>query len=492
MSPRSPRSRPAMRVALALLAMLAAGGCDRDDGGPADVSVIGPAALLADPARTPPSAPAAVLLGTIAQGLVRFDANGQIEPALAERWIVSEDGTSYIFRLADLHWTDGTAVTSEAVARRLRTAIAHTSSNPDRGLFEVVDEIAVMTDRVIEIRLKTPRPNLLQLLAQPEMALLSGRDGTGPMRIERDTAGTLLLAPIADADPDTPPPTAWEKVRLRGEPAARAIARFRRGDADLVLGGTFATLMYAQVADVPARQLRVDPVPGLFGIIALNRDGLLGEHDARMGLTMALDRGDLLGRYAVRGWGPMLSITPEQLDSATPPMQPTWSALDLGERRRIAATRIAAWRADKPRPQLRLALPAGPGARLLFAWLRASWHGVGVDLVAVAEGEAADLAVIDSVAPMDSVSWYLDRISCARGYACDPDAEAKRLLGRGAHSLDDRARLLAEAEVAASEAAWFIPLARPLRWSLVSPRLSEYRENARAAHPLTALRPAHR
>ena len=492
MTARSPRSHPAICAALALLGVVATAGCDRDDGGPIEVSVIGPAAVLADPARVAPAAPTAVLLGAVAQGLVRFDANGQIEPALAERWIVSEDGTSYIFRIADLHWTDGTPVTSEAVARRLRAAIARTSSNPDRGLFEVVDEIAVMTDRVIDIRLKTPRPNLLQLLAQPEMTLLSGRDGTGPMRIERNTAGTLLLSPIPDADPDTPPPTAWDKTRLRGEPASRAVARFRRGDADLVLGGTFATLMYAQVADVPARQLRVDPTPGLFGVAALNRDGLLGDHDARIALTMALDRGDLLGRYAVRGWGPVLSLTPEQLDSATPPTQPTWGALDIAERRRIAATRVATWRADKPRPQLRLALPAGPGARLLFAWLRASWRGIGVDLVAVAEGEAADLALIDSVAPMDSVSWYLDRISCARGYACDADAEAKRLLGRNAHSLDDRARLLAEAEVAASEAAWFIPLARPLRWSLVSPRLSAYRENARAAHPLTALRPPRR
>lgn len=489
---RNPLFSRATRTALAALAVLAAGGCDRDDGGPVEVSVIGPPAAIADPARTAPPAPTAVLLGAVAQGLVRFDANGQIEPAMAERWIVSEDGTSYIFRLAGLHWTDGTPVTSEAVARRLRAAIARTSSNPDHGLFEVVDEIAVMTDRVIEIRLKTPRPNLLQLLAQPEMSLLSGRDGTGPMRIERSSAGALLLSPISDGDPDTPPPTAWEKVRLQGEPASRAVARFRRGDADLVLGGTYATLMYAQVAEVPARQLRVDPAPGLFGVAALNRDGLLGDHDARVALTMALDRGDLLGRYAVRGWAPMLSLTPEQLDSATPPTQPTWGALDLAARRSIAAARIAAWRADGPRPQIRLALPAGPGARLLFAWLRGTWRGIGVDLVAVDEGQTADLAVIDSVAPMDSVSWYLDRISCARGYACDPDAEAKRLLGRSAPSLDERAHLLAEAEVAASEAAWFIPLARPLRWSLASPRLSEYRENARAVHPLTALRPARR
>ena len=37
-----------------------------------------------------------------------------------------------------------------------------------------------MTDRVIEIRLNAPRPNLLQLLAQPEFGWSSASVGTGP------------------------------------------------------------------------------------------------------------------------------------------------------------------------------------------------------------------------------------------------------------------------------------------------------------------------
>jgi oligopeptide transport system substrate-binding protein len=33
-----------------------------------------------------------------------------------------------------------------------------------------------------------------------------------------------------------------------------------------------------------------------------------------------------------------------------------------------------------------------------------------------------------------------------------------------------------------------VPLAKPLRWSLVSPQLNLFRENARAWHPLHLLR----
>ena len=42
-----------------------------------------------------------------------------------------------------------------------------------------------MTDRVIEIRLIAPRPNLLPLLAQPEFAILRGGEGTGPFTARR-------------------------------------------------------------------------------------------------------------------------------------------------------------------------------------------------------------------------------------------------------------------------------------------------------------------
>jgi hypothetical protein len=42
-----------------------------------------------------------------------------------------------------------------------------------------IAEIVAMTDRVIEIRLRSPRPNFLQLLAQPEMGIIRAGQGTG-------------------------------------------------------------------------------------------------------------------------------------------------------------------------------------------------------------------------------------------------------------------------------------------------------------------------
>src|SRR5688500_4002934 len=96
-----------------LMAALACAGsaCQRREQGTIDVAVIGGETQLVDPAQGPLDAGEALLLGSVAQGLVRFDARGQIEPGLAERWNVSDDGLSYIFRIGSTEWPGGGRVT---------------------------------------------------------------------------------------------------------------------------------------------------------------------------------------------------------------------------------------------------------------------------------------------------------------------------------------------------------------------------------------------
>src|SRR3546814_15422670 len=71
-------------------------GCDRrSDVGPVIASVIGEPPVLADPARQALGRPSQMLMAGVAQGLVRLDATGQVEPGIAERWIVIDAGMSY-------------------------------------------------------------------------------------------------------------------------------------------------------------------------------------------------------------------------------------------------------------------------------------------------------------------------------------------------------------------------------------------------------------
>src|SRR5215212_2786654 len=178
--------RSALRRAISLalaLAALAPGACRPTPQGTVEVVVIGGKPKLRDPGLGPLSPSDAVLLQNVAQGLVRFDASGNIVAGLAERWNVSDDGLSYIFRIASKSWPDGTKITAQQVARLLKRQVADRSRNPLKDSVGAIDDIVAMTDRVIEIRLLAPRPNLLALLAQPEFGILRGADGTGPFSI---------------------------------------------------------------------------------------------------------------------------------------------------------------------------------------------------------------------------------------------------------------------------------------------------------------------
>jgi len=189
---RSLAVRRSLVAALSLVLACTVAACDQKERGKTDVTVIGsqPPAIV-DPAAGALSGPQALLLSNVAQGLVRFDASGQIVPGLAERWNVTDDGLSYIFRLHSGDWPNGRKITAEQVARLLRRQIASRSENTLKDTLGAVDQIVAMTDRVIEITLKAPRPNLLALLAQPELAVVYEGQGSGPFRItpEKEAGG---------------------------------------------------------------------------------------------------------------------------------------------------------------------------------------------------------------------------------------------------------------------------------------------------------------
>ena len=82
-------------ICLALAGTLALANCTEDDDrGPVVVSIAGLPGDLADPLDHVSRPAAKLMMEATAQGLVTFDARGDIRPALAERWIVEDDGKS--------------------------------------------------------------------------------------------------------------------------------------------------------------------------------------------------------------------------------------------------------------------------------------------------------------------------------------------------------------------------------------------------------------
>ncbi|WP_254603154.1 ABC transporter substrate-binding protein [Sphingomonas bacterium] len=461
-------------------------GCDRrPDKGPVIVSAIGGTPALVDAARGRPDSAQKLMVDALAQGLVRFDAAGQIEQGLAERWIVIDGGLTYIFRLRDAEWQDGNHVTADQVVAILKRQIAPGSRNPLAPFLTAIGDIVVMTPQVIEVRLKRPRPDLLKLFAQPELALVRTNPpgGSGPFRI---VAGghSPLLRPAFDrdrADPDDQRTLAPEtEVRLIGERASRAIARFAHRDSDLVAGGTFVDWPILAQASIAPANIQVDPAAGLFGLAFADRDGFLADPVNRAAVAQAIDRG--AATAAVRpNWASTEQILPEALDSAAPPVVPVWSQAPLADRVAAARAQVRLW---PVKPVLRIALPTGPGATLLYGQIAASLIAIGAVPTRVAATADADLRLIDRVAPYDSARWYFAN-ACA---PCGAAALTAMLAARDAPTLEERSHRLADADLALAQDVAFIPIARPLRWSLVATRLRQFQPNPRAWHPLNRLR----
>ncbi|MGN6122008.1 MAG: ABC transporter substrate-binding protein [Sphingomonas oligoaromativorans] len=480
-------------LAAPLLALTLLGGCHRHrHAGPIEASVVGPALGPAHPAfdRGPVGAPAAALIEATGQGLVRFDASGQIVPGVAARWIVTDNGRSLIFRLPDLPAPGTHPIDAADVARRIRAAIAPASRNPLKPVLGAIDEVDAVTPQVIDIELKAPRPNLLQIFAQPGLAM--GGQHRGPFALASLRDGVAVLAPLPDPDADPEaghlhrPPV----VHLRGERAATAVARFAAGRSDLMLGGTFDDLPLAHVASLPRDTLRFDPVKGLFGL-AFSDDGgdLIVDSDNRRALAMAVDRDRIAHLIGAPGWNPSAAIVAPGTPEIPTPIMPAWASRPLADRRAEAARIIANWQAGggKPAP-LRVALPAGPGARMLFASIAADWRAIGVQAVRVAPDAPADLRLVDEVAPADIASFYLRAFACARQVPCTPVSEKVLLAARLAPTLYERSVLLTQADALITQTVPFIAFGPPVRWSLVAQRLDLYRDSPRAFHPLNELR----
>lgn len=476
-------------------AALGAAGCSREEDGVSRVAAIGPEPRLVDTVTAPLSAGDALVRANIAQGLVRFDDRGQVVPGLAERWNVSDDGLSYIFRLQTGDWPDGRKIRADEIARILGRQLRPSSTNPFKDTLGAISEIVPMTDRVIEIRLSAPRPNLLHLLAQPEFGFVRASVGTGPFGrpteedlagltpAERDAKGMLLIRRVRVPDAEDP----IEKVRIVGGDAKSLVAAFADGRLDLVIGGTVDDLPIAFGQKMPRGALRFDPVAGLFGLAPTGRSEVLQQVEVRRLLGRALDRGALVSGLRVGGLAPRATLLQGGLEGIGQPVQPQWLGQPAAERRQSLLAEARRLFGAMEEPTLKVALPRGPGGDYLLARLRYDWEPLGLRVDRAAGPASADLIWVDEVAPSASPAWFLRRFRCNLTPTCLEAVEPLLAEARATQDPRQRASLFVDAARMMDEAQLFIPIAAPIRWSLVSGRSPGFSENPFARHTLVGL-----
>lgn len=200
----------------------------------------------------------------IFQGLVAYDAQGILSPALAEKWETSPDGRTVTFYLKDnVYFHNGRNVTAGDCKftweRSLRV------SAPTAYIFENIvgaedvladrskelSGIEVVDDYTLRIQLKEPQPDFVTLLAQPAAAVLDRFElveqgtsfarpggnppsGIGPFRLVEWRHGEQLVLGVNDRYWGAKP---WlERIKFVLNLSAKdTFIAFDAGEVDIVL-----------------------------------------------------------------------------------------------------------------------------------------------------------------------------------------------------------------------------------------------------------------
>lgn len=496
------------RFAFILLPLLAACG---GDGGERGKAVLNTIVISADSSVFLPSKGGwplqpEVIAAAVSRGLVTLDSNGQVVPDLATSWRVSDDGLSIIFRLRKAKWSDGRAVTGEDFVRLFRSVMAPSSNHPFKPLLQSIENgedvaagrkpltalgVDAPIPEVVEVRLAAPRPNMLQLLAHPAMGLADrnmSRFALGPFRYsERSHQGITLLP-----NPDFTDPGAVQidEIRISAQSEASiALQKFKRDRASLLLGGTTGDFVLARGAALD-RFLRLDPVRGIYGYRPLRLDGPLGDARIRQALAMTIDREALAASTGAGTASPIYGVLPWSLSDVPQPQSPAWAKLSLDARLADAQQLMLSARgagAGKPLV-LRVALPEGPGHAAILKQAASAWAPLGVTVEAVrADDRDADLSVVETVAPADSVAWFLHLYRCQPGAYCNPRVD--QLIDQSSRAAAPalRGQLVRQAESLLIADQPIIPLLTPIRWSMVDPDVLGWTDNPAGQHPLAGL-----
>ena len=234
--------------------------------------------------------------------LVRVDRSGtRLEPGLAERWEISDDGLTYTLHLREARFSDGSPITSADAAfslTRLRDSEKSLWSDP----FRVVESFATPDERTLVITLESPSVPFLSFLALPPASIVSkaGMESMGEdAYAERPIAsGAFVVADWARGERVTLErnPEFWEagRVSLDGVEWVSVpndntrMLQIQAGELDAVLFVPFSRV--AQLEADPNVNMLLEPSSREDHLLVNHRNEALAKADVRVALDHAIDK----------------------------------------------------------------------------------------------------------------------------------------------------------------------------------------------------------
>jgi len=325
------------------------------------------------------SVEAADVLRDIGEGLVTFNAAGELVPGTAESWEIAADGLTYTFRIRpEARWSNGDPVTAADFVFGLRRLVdPATAAFYAAELSNVVNATAVITgemaptelgvsapdERTFVMSLVRPTPYLLSLLTHPSTFPVH-RASVEQHREAFARAGNLLSngayvlvgrepGAILELHRNT---HYWNDAEtsidvVRHHVVTQELSQFHRYRAgELQLTSTVPPENFEQIRAEYGDELRIAPTLGVYYYgFNLTKPPFAGNPELRQALSMAIDREVLVEAITGRGEAPAYSWVPPGVHNYEPVQLP-YAGLSQQERAAIAQSlyRKAGYSKDNP------------------------------------------------------------------------------------------------------------------------------------------------
>ena len=249
-------------------------------------------------------------------GLTRFTAEAAVEPALAERWEMSDDGRQYTFHLRrGVTFHDGTPLVARQVLASFQRVLDPKTRGgrgwplyPIRGARDYADGkttaiagLAAPDDSTVIVTLDEPLAFFPKLLAMPVAAIVPenpGADfgqkpvGTGPWKLVEWRHDDYLLFAANEQYWAGRPKADSLMARIIPEPST-AVAEFESGNVDVLYIPEAETREWEQTDEKKAR-LQSAPALRLWYAALNTTRGPLKDARVRRAMNHAVDKNAIL------------------------------------------------------------------------------------------------------------------------------------------------------------------------------------------------------
>lgn len=256
-----------------------------------------------DPTSDATAAIDGIITANVLESLTTVNQAGEVLPALATSWDISEDGLTYIFKLAEgVRFHDGTAFDAEDVKFSFDRAMAEDSENPSKDIFAPIESVTATDPLSVEIKLNKRDAFFLFNLAQGDASIIAPESleslmtspvGTGAYRFDSWTRGDRLTL-VKNPDYRAADDVEMERIVIRfiSDPAA-ASAAMLAGELD-AFPGFPAPEMLPQFEADPRFVVEVGSTEGEVILAINNSKPPFDNIEVRRAISHAIDRNELI------------------------------------------------------------------------------------------------------------------------------------------------------------------------------------------------------